>query len=241
MTATSLRHPTRWVPANLLQPVFRSRTGRLAVAALCGALLGLLVYGLRDIEDRVLYLLVGALVAAAIAAVVELYRRHVDLTEVKISLPQVSQLTFVVDNDAKHTAWELFVEVTTRVSTQPLGAEEGFLREALNSLYSLFGRTRELLAKSRPTVGTGGNTVESLALAMLNRELRPFLSKWHPRLARFEQSGERDETTWEDNAAFREELEAMRRRLIEYAVSFAELAGVRDAPSMIHPQPSALK
>lgn len=219
----------------IVQQVLRTLIRRLTAAALSGALLGLLVYALRNIEDRPLYPLVGALIATAIAGLIELYRRNVNLTEVKISLPQVSQLTFVVDNDAKHTAWELFVEVSTRISTQPLGNEEGFLREALNSLYNLFGRTRALLAESRPTTVTGGKTVEYLALTMLNWELRPFLAKWHPRLTRFEQSGEHDEAAWEDNSACREELEAMRKRLIEFALSFAQLAGVSDPRSLIEP------
>lgn len=203
------------------------------VAAGSGALVGVLVYLLRGVGGYPLYLLVGVLGGVATASLLQLYIRSVSLTEIKVNVPQLSQLTFVVNNDAKRTAWELFVEVSTRISTQPLGDEEGFLREALNSLYHLFGRTRDLLAQSQPTRVTGGKTVEYLALTMLNQELRPFLSRWHPLLTRFERSGEADEAAWEHNSTFRNELEQMRQRLIEFAFSFARLAGVPDPESLV--------
>lgn len=204
-----------------------------SAAAVVGALIGWCVYLLRDVGEFVPYLLVGLVIGLGGALLTRLYVRSVSLTEIKVNVPQLSQLTFVVNNDARRTAWELFIEVATRISTQPLGDEEGFLREALNSLYSLFGRARELLAQSQPTKLTGGKTVEYLALTMLNRELRPFLSRWHPRLTRFEQSEDRDEAAWEHNATFRAELEKMRQRLVEFALSFARLAGVTDPEALM--------
>jgi hypothetical protein len=205
---------------------------RVLLASLGGAALGVLAYLLRGVGGFPLYLLVGVLAGVVVAVLVHIYMRSVRLTEITVNVPQLSQLTFVVNNDAKRTAWEIFIEVSTRISTQPLGEDEGFLREALNSLYSLFGRTRDLLARAQPSKVSGGLTVEYLALTMLNNELRPFLSKWHPRLARFEQSGEGDETSWRDNSMCREELERLRQRLVEFALSFARLAGV--------PRPEAL-
>ncbi|WP_370135611.1 hypothetical protein [Streptacidiphilus sp. EB103A] len=56
-------------------------------------------------------------------------------------------------NDAeRRAAWELYVELVTRVSVVPLGTDEGLLREALSSLYSLFGTTREVLRRHGPEV-----------------------------------------------------------------------------------------
>jgi hypothetical protein len=215
--------------------VVQSLAARSTVAAACGATLGLLVYLLRGVGGFPLYVLAGVLAGVALAVLLHLYMQSVRLTEIKVNVPQLSQLTFVVNNDAKRTAWEVFVEVSTRVSTQPLGPEEGFLREALNSLYKLFGRTRDLLARSQPSKVTGGKTVEYLALTMLNNELRPFLSKWHPRLTRFEQEGGQDEASWADNATFRAELEQLRQHLVEFALSFARLAGVPDPESLVEP------
>lgn len=205
----------------------------LIVAALGGALVGLAVYFLGSIRGIPLFLAVGGITGVAIGAFMQFYLRTVSLTEIRIAVPQLSQLTFVVNSDDKHTAWELFIEVATRVSTQPLGQGDGFLREALNSLYQLFGQTREILKTSRPTRAARAKTVEYLALTMLNRELRPFLAKWHVRLTRFEGSGEKDESLWVENPAFREELEEMRERMLEYAFAFARLAGVSDPRSLV--------
>jgi hypothetical protein len=222
----------------ILKLIAQSLVARSMLAAASGAVVGLFVYLVRGIDGYPLYLVVGITVGVAMAALVHLYVRSVSLTEIKVNVPQLSQLTFVVNNDAKRTAWEIFIEVSTRISTQPLAEEEGFLREALNSLYHLFGRTRDLLAHAQPTKLTGGHTVEYLALTMLNHELRPFLSKWHPRLARFEQTG-KDEAEWADNATFRAELEQLRQRLVEFTLSFARLAGVPDPQSLVIPAAAA--
>ena len=54
-------------------------------------------------------------------------------------------------NDAERlAAWELYVELITRVAVVPLPAGEGLLREALTSLYTLFGATRDILRRARP-------------------------------------------------------------------------------------------
>lgn len=110
--------------------------------------------------------------------VLQQYWQAVQLTEVKIAVPQVSELTFVLNNDARRVAWKLYIETVTRISTQPLANEEGFIREALTSLHGLFATTRDTLKVGRPSVpASGGQTVEHLAVTMLNHELRPFLAK----------------------------------------------------------------
>jgi hypothetical protein len=102
-------------------------------------------------------------VAAAI--VVQIYRKAAKLTEVKVTIPQFSELTFVVNNEARQVAWRLFVETVTRVATQELEEEQGLIREALTSLYSLFAITRDLLKNSRPSIpAPGGQTVEYMAI-----------------------------------------------------------------------------
>lgn len=154
---------------------------------------------------------------------------------VKITVPQVSELTYVVNNDARGVAWNLYVETVTRVSTQRLADEDGFVRESLTSLHGLFGTTREILKASHPSVPvSGGPTVEYLAVTMLNRELRPFLSKWHPRLGEYEKSHPDDpESAWPGKTACRSELSVVQAHLVEFALGFARLAGVRDAQSTI--------
>jgi hypothetical protein len=69
---------------------------------------------------------------------------------------------------------------------------------------------------------------------MLNRELRPFLSKWHPRLREFEKSHpDEPESAWPDNMTCRSELQAIQHHLGDFADGFAGLAGVPNAKAEI--------
>lgn len=147
----------------------------------------------------------------------------------------MSELTFVVNNDARQVAWKLYIETVTRVSTQPLTDEEGYIREALTSLYGLFATTRDTLKASRPSVPvSGGQAVEHLAVTMLNHELRPFLSKWHPRLREFEKAHpDGQESAWPGNVECRSDLRHVQSHLVGFALGFARLAGVRDPVAAI--------
>jgi hypothetical protein len=142
-----------------------------------GAIVGLVVFTIAQVPGRNLYIIIGAAAGAAAVLVLQQYWRAAQLTEVKITVPQVSELTFVVNNDARQVAWKLYIETVTRVSTQPLTDEEGFIREALTSLYGLFATTRDTLKASRPSVPvSGGQTVEHLAVTMLN-EVAPAVAR----------------------------------------------------------------
>ncbi|GAA3030796.1 hypothetical protein [Streptomyces glomeratus] len=61
---------------------------------------------------------------------------------------------------------------------------------------------------------------------MLNHELRPFLSTWHPRLHAHEQAHPgAPESAWHGNTACRAALTTVRHNLHDYALGFARLAG----------------
>lgn len=206
-----------------------------AVGAAVGALAGWAAYGVSRLSGAGLYILVGFLAGAAVAYLFRSYFGRARLTSLKITVPQVSELTFVVDDAARHVSWRLYVEVATRISTQSLSEDEGNLREALTSLYRLFATTRETLKEGRASasVSGGGHSVEYLAITMLNRELRPFLSKWHPLLSEFERTDPAaPESSWPRNAECRRDLDRARGNIVEYALGFARLAGVRDAEAM---------
>jgi hypothetical protein len=218
-----------------LKSVLNRRTGWIALAALAGAVAGFVVFTISQVTGRNLYIIIGAVAGAAALLVLPRYWRSAQLSEVKVTVPQISELTFVVNNDARQVAWKLYIETVTRVSTQQLADEDGFVREALTSLYSLFAITRDMLKASRPSAPvSGGQTVEHLAVTMLNHELRPFLSKWHPRLREYEKTHPDDsESGWPDNRACRAELRRAQENLAGYALGFARLAGVRDAKAAI--------
>lgn len=122
-----------------------------------------------------------------------------------------------VESD-KDAAWELYVEMLTRVVTQPLPTEAGDEQTALDSVYSLFPTTREILRRrGRTTI-----SFSKVAIPVLNQVVRPFTAKWHREsvAGAFEQEGKREE--------FRRELESLQEELRNYNRMLADIAGVED-------------
>lgn len=105
---------------------------------------------------------------------------------VELNLPFLGKISgqWAPEGAERVAAWEMYVELATRISTQPLGSDEGLIREAFNSYYSLFGTTRSILREHGPRIAkpSGGRDLSFgyLALAVLNGALRPLLSRWHP-------------------------------------------------------------
>jgi hypothetical protein len=141
------------------------------------------------------------------------------------------------DKAEREAAWEMYVELITRVSVEELAPEEGLLREALASLYSLFGTTRSILRAHGPAVasprGRATESFGSIAVVILNRVLRPLLAKWHPLLSDHESrrpegvSQAEHERSWQpQNAELRSDLAAVRATLTDYADLLASVAGV---------------
>lgn len=155
------------------------------------------------------------------------------LKRVSVSLPfGLGKMEWEADPAERRAAWSLYVEIVTRVAFQPLSPDDGLLREALQSLHSLFATTREILKDAGPDVGVERVSVGGIAIAVLNRGLRPFLTKWHPRLEAWEtlrSQGEsilEHERNWPHAAAMRQEMEALRSGMELYATALARIAGV---------------
>lgn len=115
----------------------------------------------------------------------------------------------------RQAAQRMFFQAATRIAARPLEDGSGDLREALTSLKTLFDLYREPLeSDAAPLPPAKGHSVYELALDILNFELALFLAKWHPRLRTFEEAHPGgDESTWPQNAAFREELRELQRNL----------------------------
>ena len=155
------------------------------------------------------------------------------LKKVTVSLPfGIGSASWEADPTERNAAWELYVELVTRVAVQSLNPQEGLVREAMNSLYSLFGSTREILRKAGPKVGASHDSVGGIAIAVLNNGLRPFLSKWHPLLLEWEEkrpdevSPKAHEKAWDAETSVRSELDSLRGNLERYANALAVIAGV---------------
>ncbi|MCI3221806.1 hypothetical protein [Streptomyces sp. NP-1717] len=214
--------------------LFGGRITRVVLAALAGCGAGVALHAISKADGSYAFAVIGAVVGVTVALATQFYRSTARLTEVRITVPQLSELTFVVNNDAQQVAWQLFVESVTRTSTQRLGDDEGLIREALTSLYGLFATTRDTLKASRPSTLSVGFTVENLAVTLLNRELRPFLSKWHPLLREFENANpDQPESVWPRAAECRAELRQLQTATREYVLAFAKLAGVQDPHIML--------
>ncbi|WP_373525738.1 hypothetical protein [Nostoc sp.] len=162
-------------------------------------------------------------------------RDRVSLETVSVSLPfGIGSMSWKVDITERKAAWSLYVELVTRIAVQSLEVDQGLVREALNSLYSLFGITREVLKVAGPNVGGSRNSVGGIAIAVLNNGLRPFLAKWHPLLQAWEAkrplglSPKEHEQNWSEEPKLRSELEALRNGLEKYAKALAVIAGVEE-------------
>jgi hypothetical protein len=141
------------------------------------------------------------------------------------------------DESEEKAAWEMYVELVTRVAVAELKPGEGLLREALSSLYSLFPTTRDILRRYGPGIARGkdGGTLSFgyIAVAVLNGALRPLLAQWHPLLGAYEAtrpssvSPVEHEANWDRAAELRGEINRVRRVLLEYSTLLADVVGAQ--------------
>lgn len=148
-------------------------------------------------------------------------------TRLTLNVPFIGSIEWTPSPVQRTTAWALYVELVTRVAVQDGSAEAGLVREALASLHSLFPTTRQVLREAGPTAGSAENSVGGIAIAVLNRGLRPFLSKWHPQYSEWERAHGRKGREWKREAEFRKELRALQADLSKYADALKKIAGVK--------------
>lgn len=139
--------------------------------------------------------------------------------------------TWEPDLSEVKAAWELYVEMVTRTPLGGSSFQEGSIREALDSIYSLFDTTRGILRKYGPGVARPKSGHELsfgyLAVSMLNLVLRPLLTEWHPKLHSWERDNPRlDERNWEGRSDFLNALTETGVQLQQYAALFATVADV---------------
>lgn len=118
----------------------------------------------------------------------------------------------------KDAAWDLYVELLTRITTQPLSDEGGVEHTALDSIHALFEITRQTLK----THGRSCIEFTRIAVIVLNQVVRPFTVRWH----RKSQDGAFDSP--EQCVIFRSELQALQIQLRNYTQLLAVLADVED-------------
>ena len=150
-----------------------------------------------------------------------------------LKLPGIGGIsgTWEPDETEIRAAWELYVEMVTRTPLGGFSPQEGSVREALTSIYTLFDTTRGILRSYGPSVARPKSGKELsfgyLAVSVLNFVLRPLLTAWHPRLQGWERdnpsSGEKE---WSGRCDFLMALNEVEEQLRQYASLFAEVAEV---------------
>ena len=140
-----------------------------------------------------------------------------DMTSLKIKTPFLDMEWNPQDED-KNAAWELYIELLTRIATQPLPAEYGDEEAALTSVFNLFALTREIIRRY------GRYCIEftKIAIVVLNQIIRPFTAKWH----KLSQEGAFNDK--KKCIKFRKELNDLQKKLRNYSMMLADMAGVED-------------
>jgi len=139
------------------------------------------------------------------------------MTKLNISMPYLEMEWQPSDPD-KAAAWDLYIELLTRIATQPLDDKHGKEQSALDSVFSLFATTRSILK----THGRECSEFTKIAIVVLNQVVRPFTAKWHKISS---------ESGFDDPAVastFRSELKELQEVLRRYTGMLAQMAGVED-------------
>lgn len=139
------------------------------------------------------------------------------MTSLKFT-PPFLQMEWTPKEADKDAAWALYIELLTRITTQPLPVEHGDERTTLDSVYSLFAITREVIKEQ----GRDCINFTKIAIVVLNQVIRPFTAKWHRKslAGDFELESER--------SVFREEFVLIQMELRKYSRMLADIAEVED-------------
>jgi hypothetical protein len=132
----------------------------------------------------------------------------------------------------RRIAWELHVELATRIAVTPLTPGGGLLFEALASLAEMARRCREILRDHRPSADRTSinNEVETVAHQVLVDVVDPFLNRWEPSLFAWNATrpGDRGvfdhESRWEEAEDLRADLGRIATVLRPLTDRFAEIA-----------------
>ncbi len=165
--------------------------------------------------------------------------RTIQIDSIPITLPFGTAITLKLAHPQRQVGWRIFVEMATRIATQPLPEDSGNLREALTSLHTLFGLVRSELKSMPPSsvpLSENELTVEGYGMLLLNHALRPFLARWHPRLQRWEAAG-KSEPEWPLATLCRHDLEATRRLVVFYTWTLGQSVGAQQLTALLPPKP----
>jgi len=122
----------------------------------------------------------------------------------------------------KEAAWELYIELLTRVTTQHLQPGSGDENAVLDSVHKIFDITRDIIKKH----GSACLEFAKVAIVVLNQRIRPFTAKWQEVVVRdgFEDPG--------NCKLFRKELLQLQNELTIYTRMLANIASIEDLTTL---------
>lgn len=140
-----------------------------------------------------------------------------DMTSLKIKTPFL-EMDWNPQEADKEAAWELYIELLTRITTKGIKPGDGDEETALKSIYSLFGITRDVAKRN----GRDCTNFTKIAIVILNQVIRPFTAKWH-KISMVGGFKEKDVCNH-----FRKELTDLQIKLRNYTKMLADIADVED-------------
>lgn len=143
------------------------------------------------------------------------------LTGLKVKTP-ILEADWQPNDPDKNAAWDLYIELLTRITTQHLPDDDGTEEAALESVHKLFGLTRSTLKEH----GRKAENFTRVAIIVLNQVIRPFTARWH----KLSEDGAFSEP--EQRTEFRKELAELQKKLRAYTKMLSDLADVEDMTEM---------
>jgi len=114
------------------------------------------------------------------------YFRKWNVVEANLSIGGIGDVKLQPNDEDRKTAQQVWVELVTRKAGLPFDAENDTIVEVYNSWFELFKEMREL-AKDCPPPSRPGKSTDLIQLLVdvLNKGLRPHLTKWQARFRRW--------------------------------------------------------
>ena len=158
------------------------------------------------------------------------FETNVDKSETDIDKSEIDQFKIKIDKERleeywapckadRALAWDLYIELQTRITTQTLGDKEGNDKTALTSVYKLFELSRTYMHQH----GVECANTATLLTAFLNQKIRRFTAKWHK--ISEDQNWQSNPSTVHDD--FRKELKDLQKTLKELAAALSQVAGAQ--------------
>ncbi|WP_109316739.1 hypothetical protein [Pseudovibrio ascidiaceicola] len=188
-----------------------------------------------QISSIVVLIIVGAILAIGILLFLKrgfwLRNFEIDSAELGIGNQKISLKPNRLDQQIAYSIW---VELSTRKVGLPIDVQHDVISEVYDSWYSFFGVTRELIkeipvSKAREQ---STNQIINLSIDVLNKGLRPHLTRWQARYRHWQEQAVISKTNIEPQALQKqfpeyqdliEDLLSVNKKLIAYRTQLEQI------------------